>query len=413
MNKKELFVIENKTMCLFPWTHMYIHTTGDVYPCCIAEPGDRHLSLGNVKKQTIEEIWNGDAYKTLRKNMVEGIQSPNCNQCYIREQSEGRNYRHGSFNMFRKDVPTLIKTTAPDYSLSTVDIKYLDIRFSNLCSFKCRYCSEQFSTSWAAENRKRDKRITSPGLLHVSDENPSFLMSVKKHLHGIEHMYFAGGEPLMTEEHYEILDTLIKYGKTDVKLRYSSNCSTLTFKDYDVTNLWSKFSSVDFRASLDSFGQRAEYMRKGTDWPTIVKNIQTIKAQAPNVEVSINCVVSAYNILTLPEFVENLIENDILELSKTMVVLYPISGSYWADVNILPVKLKKEAKQKLEKCIADQPKNSRIYHDLTIITNYINLEEPNQELWSQFKQFNDDLDVVRDEKFTDIFPELAEWYQSI
>lgn len=411
--KKELFVIENPTMCLFPWTHMYVHTTGDVFPCCIAEPGHKNLSLGNVKTQTIEEIWNGEKYQTLRKNMAEGVPVPHCNQCYIQEKSLGRNYRHGSFGMFNKDIETIVDNTNEDYSLKDVSIKYFDIRFSNICSFKCRYCSEEFSTTWAAENRKRNVNMHLDSYRHVSDGNPDFLTQVKKHIDGLEHMYFAGGEPLMTEEHYEILQTLIDNNKTDVQLRYSSNCSTVKFKSFDVTALWQHFKKVDFRASLDSFGSRAEYMRKGTDWNSVVENILYMKKNAPNVEISINCVVSAYNILTITEFLENLHNSGVLSWQDTTVVLYPITGDFCLDANALPPHLKRLAKEKITSFISTLPNGSRVVHDLRIIQNYLNEEEVDVQHWKNFKSFNEDLDIFRGEQFTAVFPELAEWYNSI
>lgn len=400
-------------MCLFPWTHMYVHTTGDVYPCCISNPGNKKFSLGNVKNNTIDEILNSDGYKDLRKNMTNGVPVPHCNQCYIRETSEGRTYRHGSFDMYGKYIDNIIENTNSDFSIKKPDIKYFDIRFSNLCSFKCRYCSEEFSTTWAAENRKRSINSNLPTLQHVSDENPNFLNDVKTHLHGIEDIYFAGGEPLITEEHYEILNTLIENKKTDVKIRYSSNCSTIRFKDYDITNLWKHFSSIDFRASLDSFGSRAEYMRKGTDWNTIVTNILYIKEKAPNVEISINCVVSVYNILTITEFLQNLYDIGILSWLNTNVILYPISSDFFLDINSLPPKLKNIAKKKIEDFISTLPQYTKVISDLEIIKNYLNEEEVDLVHWKNFKLFNNNLDTFRNEKLEDVFPELKEWYNSI
>jgi len=411
--KKELFVMENKTMCLFPWTHMYVHTSGDVYPCCIAETTRKEMSLGNVKQNSIEEIWNNEKYRELRKNMVEGTPVSQCNQCYTRELTERRNYRHASFDMFRHHAPSLIENTNDDYSLKEVDIKYFDVRFSNLCSFKCRYCSEEFSTSWAAENRKYGEQSGLPTLRHVSNEVPTFLENLKSHLHGVEHMYFAGGEPLMTEEHYEVLETLINENKTDVKLRYSSNCSTITHKHYNVIDLWQKFKSVDFRASLDSVGTRAEYMRKGTKWDEVVANILEIKKNVPHVNVGINCVVSVYNILTLSEFLHSLNASGVLDWEKTSVILYPISSYNFLDVNALPVDLKKKAKEKLDVLLQTMPPYSCVGPDINIIRNYINYDEVDPTVWKDFKMFNESLDEIRNEKFVTIFPELAEWYQSI
>ena len=53
--------------CIEPWRFMLINQQGDVYPCC-------HIygtPLGNVYKQTFEEIWNGEEVKKMRKDIQE------------------------------------------------------------------------------------------------------------------------------------------------------------------------------------------------------------------------------------------------------------------------------------------------------------------------------------------------------
>ena len=43
------------TFCIKPWVHMATYTTGDALMCCVAKE-----SAGNLNKDTIKEIWNGD-----------------------------------------------------------------------------------------------------------------------------------------------------------------------------------------------------------------------------------------------------------------------------------------------------------------------------------------------------------------
>lgn len=51
-------------ICTFPFTDMVIHANGDVSPCCSDWAGA--LSYGNVAKQTLREIWNGDNHRLLQ-----------------------------------------------------------------------------------------------------------------------------------------------------------------------------------------------------------------------------------------------------------------------------------------------------------------------------------------------------------
>ena len=110
------------------------------------------------------------------------------------------------------------------------------------------------------------------------DSNDSLYNQFKKpHFKNIKVFYFAGGEPLMTDKHYEILEHLIETGNTKVTLEYNSNVSRLKYKNKSIIDLWNKFENVTVSASLDSWGSRAEYIREGTDWDKVESNLQTIK----------------------------------------------------------------------------------------------------------------------------------------
>ena len=76
-------------------------------------------------------------------------------------------------------------------------------------------------------------------------------------------IYIAGGEPLVTEEHYLLLEWLIKNNATNVKLRYNTNFTKLRFKDYEVLPLWSHFKHIEILASIDAVDELGSYIRSG------------------------------------------------------------------------------------------------------------------------------------------------------
>jgi radical SAM protein with 4Fe4S-binding SPASM domain len=56
--------------CEYPWKYLSIKVGGDVYPCCwLSKP------LGNVLRQSVEQIWNGDRYQRLRSSIADGSYS--------------------------------------------------------------------------------------------------------------------------------------------------------------------------------------------------------------------------------------------------------------------------------------------------------------------------------------------------
>jgi radical SAM protein with 4Fe4S-binding SPASM domain len=405
---------ENKTFCMMPWIHMYVHTDGSVYPCCDSFD-KKSLVLGNVQKNSLEEIWNGDEYKNLRKSMLNGEESSICNNCYVREKNSSDIYSMRFYaNSGYSHHFDLVKDTADDGYLPHMNLKYFDVRFSNVCNFKCRYCGEEYSSSWAAENKQHTNGYKLPVIRHASNEHPYLMEQLKVHLDGMEEIYFAGGEPLIMSEHYEILEYLIEKNRTDVVLRYNTNISKLGLGNKSVIELWKHFPRIHLLASLDSFGSRAEYMRSGTKWDEILYNIKLIKKELPDtVEVGFNCVISCFNVLTLTDFIDHLLEHNIVSHNSTFT-LYPLTHPYWYNINILSKDLRQVAHDKLEKYLTKLDKSSKLYNVLNSHLNFINPSiETNLEHILQFIHYNDRLDNIRKERFIDTFPELSEWYLNI
>lgn len=52
--------------CLMPWYSLAVLGSGNVYPCCMLLNDTTIKSLGNLKTQTLDEIWNGPAYQQMR-----------------------------------------------------------------------------------------------------------------------------------------------------------------------------------------------------------------------------------------------------------------------------------------------------------------------------------------------------------
>lgn len=66
--------------CTFPWYAMAICHDGRVTPC----PQDfwAQMVMGDANRQSLREIWNGEAYRKLRRSMRDDLQSlPLCRKC--------------------------------------------------------------------------------------------------------------------------------------------------------------------------------------------------------------------------------------------------------------------------------------------------------------------------------------------
>jgi radical SAM protein with 4Fe4S-binding SPASM domain len=390
---------------------MYVNTDGEAYPCCTTKYEN---PVGNVRNNTLVELWNNDKMKEVRKKLLAGEYVEGCKNCYKHEStgSGGFSFRNFANNEFGHHFD-LVTETMEDGYLPGMNLKYFDVRFSNLCNFKCRTCGDMFSSTWAAESYKQGYGEIN-GLMHASNGDPSLLEQFKPHLGNLEMLYFAGGEPLITPEHYEILEYLIDNDSTDVTLRYNTNCSRLDFKDKSVIDLWNKFKKVEVYGSLDSFGTRAEYMRNGTDWNNILNNLKRVKDNCPSVSISFNCVVGVFNVLTITEFLNHLHDEGLISWDSTTCSFYKlINPDYYNLNNLLSMEMKAEAKWKIKAWLDSHP-DGPIRTGLTDIYHFIQEDREPQLQWQRkFKEFTEHFDKIREENLVMAFPELKDWYEGI
>jgi MoaA/NifB/PqqE/SkfB family radical SAM enzyme len=75
------------TLCRRPWTVMYFTANGRALPCCIApfsQEGYQNYTLGDATRQTLSEIWNGQAYREFRAALQSDRPAKCCAGCGLR-----------------------------------------------------------------------------------------------------------------------------------------------------------------------------------------------------------------------------------------------------------------------------------------------------------------------------------------
>ena len=225
------------------------------------------------------------------------------------------------------------------------NIQFLDFRLSNQCNLKCRYCGPHFSNQWAKE-----LSIAQPlKQVDVSEYHDDLFNE------NLTDLYWCGGEPLILKEHYEINKLLIdKNLSKNISLRYNTNLTVLKYKDIDIIDIWKQFKDITLDVSLDAANDVVNYIRSGSDWQTIDKNINFIlNSNIPNLKLRFTPVVSALNIWFLPE---------LLSYAKSRnipVMFYALDNPDYLSLSVLPKELKEQARQILE--------SSNTHNDLSLI----------------------------------------------
>jgi radical SAM protein with 4Fe4S-binding SPASM domain len=77
---------EPPLLCSQPFNTVTVWYDGMVSPCC--EFMGRNLTVGNVAKETVKEIWHGEKITELRKQFQSGKLNPVCRACLLRREAE-------------------------------------------------------------------------------------------------------------------------------------------------------------------------------------------------------------------------------------------------------------------------------------------------------------------------------------
>ena len=396
-------LIKSDVFCILPWIHMHAFPDGRAYPCCMAP---MEHTIGNLSEQSMEEVWNDSPLREMRQNMLEEKPCKQCTKCYEREENGFFSMRNDQ-NKNMGHYINLVDETHNDGTQERFEIKYYDIRFSNLCNLSCRSCGDIFSSNWVKENKKMGfTKPNHPNVTYAGRHELDMWEQLIPHIDGVENIYFAGGEPLLMIEHYNLLKELLSRGRTDVRLNYNTNFTELVFKQTDVLDMWNQFERVSIGASLDANWQRGELMRKGSDWKEIVENRKRMQEKCPTVDFLVSSTLSVMNSYNIVDFHKEWVEEGLITPQDWNVNILQDPQYYRLDV--LPDEMKQEVIELYEKHIEwlePQDHLSRATQGFKSAINYMKNTD-NSKLIPELVRRIRNLDRWRNESFFETFPEL-------
>jgi MoaA/NifB/PqqE/SkfB family radical SAM enzyme len=389
-----------------PWIQLHAQTNGDVGPCCMAYMDDGNAVANLNENPEIGLAWNSEAMRALRVNMMNDRETRTCLNCYEYEKV-GKFSERMQYNRDYKQYFNRVLQTGPDGHVKAAAVPLIDIRFSNRCNYKCRICSSEYSSLWHEEELRLDRSAKPyPKNLKVAMDEEVFWNSFKKLLPDVKRLHFAGGEPLVMDEHYRTLEHLISIGKTNLTLSYNTNFSTLKHKGHDLPNLWKRFEKVDIWASLDGMGEKGDYQRKGQQWSLIEANIREVQKRCANVLFGVNMTVSIFNVLHVPDFYRYLVENELADADR--INLYLLQFPYEYSITNLNPNLKRQVRglyaEFLSAYVSKRGDTGLFSNHMQATVN--RMDSTQDELREKFQDSVRRIDMLRGEDFASVFPEL-------
>jgi len=413
MKSSEHLLKDSKFFCMAPWVTMHFWPSGQAFPCCVILPEGNNLSeeyMGNLNDSSIGELWNTEQMRELRRNMIDDRPSKSCRRCYQQEKDADIHTLRKSLNDDFGDMFDRVRDTQEDGSHDDPRFYYWDVRFNNLCNLRCLSCGPQFSSSWI-NDAKAAWNYEEPALLELPK---TFWDDALPAIQEVRHAYFAGGEPLITAEHYKMLDTWLESGNTDVNISYTTNFTKTNLGKKRVFDYWNKFKNVNVGASLDDNWERAEYLRKDTIWTDIVKNRREMIAECPNTPFFISSTISAYNVWHWPDFHREWIEEGLVDINSLNLTI--LTHPERLSIQVLPKDFKLQVTKKWEKHIEyvqdlRKQQNPDWQNDTTNFEGIIKFMYADDTFDNKFNEFlwtTKEFDNIRKNDAYAVYPELEQ-----
>ena len=345
------------TLCLAPWTHTYLSPQSERRMCCASrEPAQNFqqyidtssAGTGRYIPITLDEHWNSDHMRSVRRRMMAGETLPECEVCNDKLLNTSV-YRSYFDHLFGHKYLQVLDTT-DSTGFTTMKPVSWDYRFTNLCNFKCRTCGDMLSSAWESEQRQHNMiDWSNPKNIWMQPEikqqieqfqdtqvEAEFSKAVEEHR--VEEVYWVGGEPLMYEQHWRYMKRIVELGDgPNVYARYNTNLSRVDYKGINLyRDILSRIRDWQICASLDGTGQIGEYIRTGLNYDQWLKNFnEGISYTTNNRQMRIDFT------LTLPGMFE--VERiERLSVSLGVQVLAKVIFSFSPDIVMSPLALPRE-----------------------------------------------------------------------
>jgi radical SAM protein with 4Fe4S-binding SPASM domain len=342
--------LTKKAFCVLPWSGVFVQPDGVVRNCAITSE-----ILGNINDQPLEQILHNKVNRAVKQDMLEDVFHKRCNHCHVLEKNQ----------TFQPDAVSnriwYLKTLVPK-DLDFFDnpdnyrLKILDLRWKNTCNFACIYCGPDLSSAWASE-------LNMPQ--HINDRAlQESLDYIYSNLHSVEHVYLAGGEPLLIKENLVLLNRLQEINP-DIEIRINTNLSILGNEIY---NTIKKFRNVHWTVSVDGIEEEFEYVRYGGNWNQFVKNLRLLSQDFEKINFNSTwCILTAKGTLECIDYLQD------LGFHENCFIVNPLNKPIEWHVANLPdyylEQLRIGIQNKLQTCDSKYA----LYNSLKLMLNYITM----------------------------------------
>jgi len=331
-------------------------------------------------------VWNGENFRKLRSDYLNGIEPSGCRKCFQQEQAGLQSRRLQENEIFSH----FINDNLTDIAISPI---LIDFKFGNVCNIKCRICSSINSYQWRSE----EKRIF--GFSFDKDKDQIWIDSeerwkeLEKFIDYLEVIYISGGEPLLIKKNFEFLKLCIDRNRSkDIRVRIVTNGTVAVKKEY--IDILEKFKHVTIMYSIDDIDEQFEYQRNPAKWNKVEKNFTDVM-QYEFLDLRIVYTVSIFNVLSASRFVN--------WCKKINFPIDKIYANFLRDPNYFDISMMSDEQKKLVKL---KLKDSLLENQISQYLETTFTESSVESIIHQRNSVIRSIDKIRSENFSILFPEI-------
>jgi len=431
------------SFCAAKWYNVSLHLGhGFTNSCHLPLP--HPIDVDEIKNNP-SALHNTDFKKQIRKMMLEGIRPAECSYCWKMEDIGRNNIADRVYKSIIYDEQDIAKLKDIPWDQDIVP-KTIEVSFDRTCNFACSYCNSGYSTTWGKDikdNGPYQKFKTSSAGAYYADgswseiygkyneNNPyvkAFLEWWPELSEKLMEIRVTGGEPSQSRNFWQFIDLMKQYPSPNLRMAVNSNLGlnekTLN-RLIDITKEL-QVKEFDLYTSNESFGAHAEYIRDGLNYDLWRSNLIRFIENANFRQVVIMMTINSLCLFSITEFLD-----DMLVLKKKYGTHRPI-----VDLNILrwpafmsPLVLPEDVKYALHGklslwfmkyknseyfTIGEKAQIQRLIDYIEVVNRGHNSTEMDNTMqYHDFKSFFVQYDIRRNKSFTDTFPELSEWFNSL
>ena len=384
------------TFCIMPWRGLTVDNYGQLRACCSFDTTTVTQSFQHQSTMDNYKFWKIKMLEPMRQQMLNGERPRGCHKCFEVEDANtdsmsDRQIMNAAFD---------INQDFSQFDTSVTDqIQFLFISYGNICNLRCNMCSPSSSSAWNTEAKQHTlellnfrKPIDNIHFKWVeSTELEEMIPNLLQHLRAVT---LLGGEPLFSPDGLRFLEQL----PGNLELSIVTNGTTLGDSTY---NILSKFDDLRVMVSIDGVGLHNNYVRYGSKWHDIQKNIARL-SDLPNLRsLGIYYILQHYSYYTLIPMLQYCLDN------QYTIRIQPVTWHQYMTVNTLTPDQRDEFLNRIDQFVIqntcdNDSVNDAIDYAKSVLTTQYNFDDASR---SKFIEFTQSIDSIRKISFAQAFGE--------